>query len=150
MPHSYTSCLMHIVFSTKERRDLIPKAALPRLREFIGGIARKNAMKTLAIGGTQNHTHSLVSLPSTVSIAKAVQLIKGGSSKFIRQTFPQTQTFAWQQGYGAFSVSITQQARTIAYIENQTEHHRTKTFEEEFIAFLKKHRIEYDAEHVWG
>ena len=89
-------------------------------------------------------------MPATLSIAKAAQLIKGGSSKWVGVNFPELNAFAWQEGYGAFSVSVSHIEDTIAYIETQAEHHRTRTFEEEYLAFLKKHGIEYDERYVWG
>jgi REP element-mobilizing transposase RayT len=121
-----------------------------RLWPFIGGIAKENGMKVIAIGGIADHVHLLLSLPATMPVAKAMQLVKGGSSKFIHETFPEQRTFAWQEGYGAFSVSISHVEETVAYIHRQAEHHRKKTFEEEFRAFLQKHGIEYDERHVWG
>jgi len=106
-------------------------------------------MKALAIGGTTDHLHALLSLPGMMSFAKAVQLIKGGSSKWINDTFPGAKKFAWQEGYGAFSVSASQVPKTIAYINNQKEHHRKKTFQEEFLELLTKHGIEYDQRYVF-
>ena len=144
MPHSYLSNLMHCVFSTKERRKLITPEMQQRLWPFIGGISKENGMKALAIGGIADHVHLLLSLPATMPIAKAMQLVKGGSSKFVHETFPEQRAFAWQEGYGAFSVSISHVEETVAYIHRQEEHHRKKTFEEEFRSFLQKHGIEYD------
>ena len=99
-------------------------------------------MKALAIGGTADHLHALLSLPGMMSFAKAVQLIKGGSSKWIHDTFSRHKKFAWQEGYGAFSVRVSQAPKTIAYVNNQQEHHRRKTFEEEFIELLQRHGLE--------
>lgn len=150
MPHSYSSCLIHYAFSTKERRKTILPVWRERLFAYIGGIARANDMKALAVGGMEDHVHVLVSLPSTLAIAKAVQLLKGGSSKWVHDTIPEAMAFAWQEGYGAFSVGISAIQDTIAYINNQEEHHRTRSFEEEFVAFLKRHGIQYDPKHVFG
>ena len=88
MPHSYSSCLVHYIFSTKERRKMISPEVRERLWAYLGGIARENGMKALAIGGTDDHVHVLVSLPSTLPVAKAIQLLKGGSSKWLHDTFP--------------------------------------------------------------
>jgi len=96
-------------------------------------------MKALAIGGAADHVHVLLSLPATLSVAKAMQLLKGNSSKWIRETFPKMRSFAWQDGYGAFSVGISGVDATVAYIGNQMEHHRERSFREEFIAMLQKH-----------
>lgn len=105
-------------------------------------------MKALAIGGTADHIHTLLSLPATMNIAKAVQLIKGGSSKWIHDTFHKSREFAWQEGYGAFTVSRSQMKKTVAYIDAQKEHHRKKSFRDEFIEFLDKHEIEYDPRYA--
>ena len=148
MPHSYVTNLMHCTFSTKERLPLIKPDLESRLWPYIGGIARENRMKALAIGGTTDHIHALLSLRATMSFAKAVQLIKGGSSKWIHDTFSKYK-FAWQEGYGAFSVSASQAARAIAYINNQKEHHRKRTFEEEFIDLLDKHGVDFDRRYVF-
>jgi putative transposase len=149
MSHSYVSNLMHCTFSTKGRYRLIDSDLESRLGPYLGGIARENRMKALAIGGTTDHLHALLSLPGMMSFAKAVQLIKGGSSKWINDTFPRPKKFEWQEGYGAFSVSASQVPKTIAYINNQREHHRKKTFQEEFLELLTKHGIEYDQRYVF-
>jgi putative transposase len=149
MSHSFVSNLMHCTFSTKERYPWIEAELELRLWPYIGGIARKNRMKALAIGGTFDHVHALLSLPSTMSFAKAVQLIKGGSSKWIHDEYVKLRRFEWQEGYGAFSVSASQVARTITYIERQKEHHRKRTFQEEFIKLLDKHNIDYDQRYVF-
>ncbi len=146
---SYVSSYHHCVFSTKERRRLITPALAERLWPFLGGIARQHKMKAIEIGGVEDHVHLLLSLPSTLAIAKALQLIKGGSSKCVHETFPEHRLFGWQEKYGAFSVSVSQLDRIIRYIKGQVEHHRTMTFQEEFVALLKKHRIEYDERYLW-
>jgi REP element-mobilizing transposase RayT len=116
----------------------------------VGGIARQNGMRALAVGGTEDHLHVLLSLPATIPLAKAVQLIKGGSSKWIHDAFPGHRHFAWQEGYGSFSISISHVKETIAYIHGQEDRHRGKSFEKEFLAFLKKHNIAYDERYVLG
>jgi len=141
---------MHYVFSTKDRRKLISPTLQNQLWPYLGGIARENEMKALAVGGMDDHVHLLVSLPSTLSVAKGIQLIKGGSSKWIHDTFPEHGTLAWQEGYGAFSIGVSGVEDTIAYINRQAEHHRGKTFEEEFIGFLNRHGIDYDPRYVFG
>jgi REP element-mobilizing transposase RayT len=116
----------------------------------MGGIARNNGMCALSVGGVEDHAHILLSLPSTMPIAKALQLIKGGSSLWIHENFPRHHDFSWQEGYGAFSIGISDVPRTKNYIANQEEHHRRRTFKEEFLAFLTKHGIEYDERYIWG
>jgi putative transposase len=149
MSHSYVNNLMHCIFSTKDRRPLIGSDLERRLWPYLGGIARENRMVALAIGGTADHVHALLSLPGMMSFAKAVQLIKGGSSKWIHDNFPGQRQFGWQEGYGAFSVSASQGSKIIAYINDQKNHHHKKSFEEEFLDLLKKHGIEYDSRYVF-
>ena len=146
---SYVSSYFHCVFSTKERLPQIALELRERLWPFLGGIARQNKMKAIGIGGVEDHVHLLLSLPSTLSVAKALQLIKGGSSKWVHETFPQQRLFGWQEEYGAFSVSVSQLDNILRYIQGQEEHHRQMTFQEEFLALLKKHRIEYDDRYLW-
>ncbi|MCI0334766.1 MAG: IS200/IS605 family transposase [Planctomycetes bacterium] len=150
MAHSYVSALYHCVFSTKERQNFITDDLQQHLWPYLGGIARENKMRALSIGGVEDHVHLLLSIPSTLSIAKAMQLIKGASSKWVHGTFPKFRDFEWQEGYGAFTVGVSQVPDTKTYIENQREHHRTRTYQEEFIAFLERHGIEYDPRYVWG
>jgi putative transposase len=149
MPHSYVSNYMHCVFSTKGRLALISPELQARLWPYVGGIARENGMKAIAIGGIEDHVHVLLSLPATTSFAKAVQLVKGGSSKWVHAEFPSSKDFGWQEGYGAFSVSRSQIDKTVDYINRQKEHHRKRSFQEEFIELLDKHGIEYDARYVF-
>jgi REP element-mobilizing transposase RayT len=146
---AYISSYFHCVFSTKERRRFISPELRERLWPFLGGIARQNKMKAIEIGGVDDHIHLLISLPATMPVSKAMQLIKGGSSKWVHETFPDQRQFAWQDEYGAFSVSVSQLDKIIQYIKNQEEHHRRVTFQEEFLALLNKHRIEYDAQYLW-
>jgi REP-associated tyrosine transposase len=146
---SYVNAHFHCVFSTKDRRNLITPDLENRLWPFLGGIARQNKMKAVEIGGVEDHVHLLLSLPSTMSVSKAMQLIKGGSSKWVHETFPKYRLFAWQEEYGAFSVSPSQLDKTIKYIRGQKEHHRKMTFQEEFLALLKRHQIPYDERYLW-
>jgi putative transposase len=119
--HSFNSCLMHCVFSTKERRPWLTPAIRERLWPYLGGIARENDMKALAIGGVADHVHLLLSLPATLSVSKAMQLLKGNSSKWLRETFLELrpQGFAWQEGFGAFSIGVSGVEDTIHYIQTQ-------------------------------
>jgi putative transposase len=146
---SYVSSYHHCVFSTKDRRPLITPALAERLWPFLGGIARQNKMKGIAVGGVADHVHILLSLPPKMSIAKGLQLIKGGWSKWVHETFPEHRLFAWQEQYGAFSVRESRVDAIIEYIKSQAKHHRRMTFQEEFVALLKKHRIEYDERYLW-
>ncbi len=125
--HSFVSCLMHLVFSTKERRPWINSDVQDRLWPYLAGIARENKLKALKVGGVEDHVHILLSLPSTLAIAKVVQLLKDNSSKWIHATFPKLQKFEWQEGYGAFSIGVSGVKDTVAFIENQAEHHQLPT-----------------------
>ena len=149
MSHTYCSALYHCVFSTKERRKSIAPDIQPRLWAYMGGIARERDMKALAIGGTDDHVHMLVSLPSSLPIAKAMREIKSESSHWMHETCG-VNGFEWQAGYGAFSIGWAQVETTLAYIARQKEHHKKRDFQAEFIAFLKKHRIDYDPRYVLG
>jgi REP element-mobilizing transposase RayT len=139
---------MHCVFSTKERRPLLTPGISERLWPYLGGIARENHMKALAIGGVADHAHLLLSLPATLSVSKAMQLLNGNSSKWLRDTFPELrlQGFAWQEGFGAFSIGLSGVEDTNRCIQSQEEHHRNTSFREELEVFLKKHGYDYKAE----
>jgi REP element-mobilizing transposase RayT len=130
---SYVSAYFHCVFSTKERRPMITPTLRARLWPFLGGIARQNKMKGLEIGGMADSVHILVSLPSTLPIAKALQLLKIGSSKWVHETFPEQRLFGWQREYGAFSVSFSQLDTITEYIRRQEVHHRKLSFQEQFV-----------------
>ncbi len=140
MSHRYESLLVHCVFSTKNRLPIIPEPMKHRLWEYIGGIARTNKFKALAVGGMPDHVHALLSLPATLLVAKAVQLIKGGSSKWLNDHLSR-RSFAWQDAYGVFTVGISQVESTIRYINRQERHHAKITFAEEFRRILDRHGI---------
>ena len=149
MSHTYCCALFHCVFSTKERRKMITSEIQPRLWAYMGGIASKRNMTALGVGGTDDHVHLLLSLPSSLPIAKAMREIKSESSRWLCETC-MIARFEWQEGYGAFSIGWAQVDTTRRYIARQKEHHQKRDFQAEFIAFLKKHRIEYDPRYVWG
>lgn len=146
---SYVRSLYHCVWSTKERRPFITPELEERLWKYMGGIARKNKMKVIAIGGVEDHIHVLLSLHQTVAVAKAIQLIKGGSSKWVHEEFPDHRTFEWQVGYGAFSIGISQTDDTVRYIGRQKDHHAAQDYKSEFLLFLEKNQVEYDPRYVW-
>jgi putative transposase len=148
MPHTYTRLLVHAVFSTKERRPLIVPDLKPRLLAYIGGIVTDLKAKTLATNAVTDHVHLLLSLPATLAVADILRLVKTNSSKWVHDNWP-THEFAWQTGYGAFTVSASNVDQVRHYIANQEEHHRTVSFQEEFLALLTRHGIEYDDRYVW-
>jgi REP element-mobilizing transposase RayT len=106
-------------------------------------------MKLISAGGVADHLHLLISLPKTLDIAHAMQLIKGGSSKWVHENFPDLRMFEWQEGYGAFSIGVGEVERTVKYIDNQAEHHKQKDFKAEFVSFLDAHFIEYDERYIF-
>ena len=150
MANSYTSLFVHVIFSTQNRERILTSAFRDRLWAYMGGIARENKIKAISIGGTLGHAHMLISIPAIISVAKAVQLVKGGSSKWLHETVSSLRAFAWQEGYGAFSIGASQADEVAAYIARQEEHHRIRTFQEEYLSFLKEYKIEYDERYIWG
>jgi putative transposase len=149
MGNTFTSLHYHFVFSTKKREPWISHEIEDRVWKFIGGIARDNGMKTLLVGGMPDHIHLAIALPPTQSVSKALQLLKGGSSKWIKDSLPQMRGFAWQDGYGAFAVSKSNLPDVLAYIKDQQNHHRFKSFQEEYLSFLRRHEIPYDERYLW-
>jgi putative transposase len=149
MPQSFTCLRYHVIFSTKGRVPLIHRELQPRLWEYMGGILRSNRSVLLAAGGVPDHVHLLIGLNQSLAVADAVRLIKANSSGWIHNTFPDLGGFAWQSGYGAFSVSYSAQDAVKRYIADQESHHRTKTYKEEFIEFLECHGIPYDEQFLW-
>jgi len=149
MPQSFVSLNCHVIFNTKDREPLITDTVQSRLYEYIGGTARNTGSKLLAIGGMFDHLHLLLSLGKQTCVADSVRDIKANSSRWIHETFEGLHGFAWQSGYGAFSVSCSNADEVKRYIAEQPQHHRVRTFKEEFIAFLTRHNIEYDERYIW-
>ena len=149
MANTYTSLHYHFTFSTKNRHPWIVQGIEERVWAYLGGIARKNKLKPIKIGGIEDHIHLLLGAPPTIAPAKIAQLLKGGSSAWTHEEFPELAAFAWQDGYGAFTVSKSAVCDVSAYIENQREHHRTQTYQEEYRALLDRHGIEYDERYLW-
>ncbi|HYL95458.1 MAG TPA: IS200/IS605 family transposase [Terriglobales bacterium] len=147
MSHSYPNVLVHCVFSTRERRPLIPADIQPKLWRYMSGIARGHNINLLQCGGTSNHLHVLLVLPSDMPLSKAVQVLKANSSRWLGE---HGINFSWQEGYAAFSVSASQLSVVREYIQNQHAHHQRRNFEEEFITLLKKSGVVYDPKYVLG
>jgi putative transposase len=144
MSHTYVQNLLHVVFSTKERRKLIPTESQPRLWGYLAGVCKREGIFVHAIGGMDDHAHMLIQLPPTSSLSDAVLEIKTSSSRWMGRSF------AWQRGFGAFSVSASNMPAVIRYIQTQETHHKKMTFDEEFVALLKKHGMEFDPRYVLG
>jgi putative transposase len=147
MAHRYPNILIHCVFSTKERRNLIPEDLLPKLWKYFAGIGRNHGVAVLAAGGISNHSHLLIVLPPDMPTAKAIQVLKANSSRWLRE---HGLDFAWQEGYGAFSVSSSNKDAVKNYIEHQAEHHATRSYESEFEAFVRKSGMEFGSAEAFG
>jgi len=147
LAHTFSRNHIHLVVSTKDRRDTITKEWQPRLWAYVAGICKNHEMIAIAVGGTENHVHILLHLPPKLALAEAVLLLKANSSKWMAE---QRKDFSWQEGYGAFSVSSSNLDQVTRYIQNQETHHQKTTFEDEFRALLRKHCVEYDPKYTFG
>lgn len=147
MSHTYFQNVVHVVFSTKERRKLIPLEMKERFWSYIAGICKAEGIFVHAINGMEEHVHLLLQIPPTIAAAKAVRTIKANSSRWMRQ---RVRAFSWQQGYSGFSVSKSNIPVVVRYIRNQERHHKRMTFEQEFRALLRKHGIEFDPKYMFG
>lgn len=150
MSHTYTDLLMHVVFSTHERRPAIADSIRPELHAYLGGIIRELHGTAVLVGGTRDHVHILMRLPGDVRVSDCVRILKTNSSRWVHEKWPMRKSFAWQAGYAAFSVSESARERVCRYVANQERHHGTMSFQNEFIALLKKHNVEYDERYLWG
>ena len=149
MGHSYTNLLYHVVFSTKDRQPWLDTEINTRLYEYLGGAIRSEGGSSLGINGCADHVHLLARLRQDKPLSEVLRGIKANSSGWIHRTFPASRSFAWQSGYGAFSVSQSQVDKVQRYIANQQTHHQRVSFKEEFIALLDAHGIEYDEKYLW-
>jgi len=141
--------LTHVIFSTKERRPLLDADLKPRLFPYLGGIIHAHDGKALIINGPADHVHILAPLAAKHSLSDLMRELKADSTGWVHKNFPDKKSFAWQTGYGAFSVSHSNQVEVEKYIASQEEHHRRVSFQEEFVAFLRKHEIQYDERFLW-
>ena len=149
MAGKYLSLLVHFTWSTAGREPWIEADTREDLYSYIGGIMKNKNAKLISAGGMFDHIHLYASMPSTISIADFVNVVKSNSSIWIHESSSRLRGFAWQEGYGAFSVSKSEEGRVVRYISNQEEHHRKRTFKEELIGLLEKHGIEYDKRYIW-
>lgn len=149
MAHTFAHLLAHIVFSTKDRRPLLDAPLKERLFPYMGGILRELHAHPILINGPADHVHLLADLPARLAPADILRVLKTNSSRWVHETFPDRRDFAWQTGYGIFSVSESSREAVREYIANQEEHHRVKTFQEEFVALLQKHGVKYDEKYLW-
>ncbi len=149
MGQSLSQVFVHIVFSTKNHYPFILSEVEPELFAYMGDTIKRSGGVPFLINGMSDHVHVFSSLPKTVSLAKFVEDIKRNSSRWIKTKGTEYQHFAWQDGYGAFSVSSSKKEVVVNYIANQKEHHRKKTFKEELLEFLIEYGVEYDERYLW-
>jgi putative transposase len=150
MAGRYVCNLIHFVWSTNGRREWIKESWEEGLFAYLGGIARNKNATLIAAGGMPDHVHLLVSMPPTVSLSEMVNALKSNSSRWIHEDIPHFEPFRWQEGYGAFSVSRSNEESVVRYIRNQKQHHEKLDFQSELLQFLAKHRIEYDERYIWN
>ena len=150
MANSFVCCYVHVVFSTYRRQPLIDESWRQRLWAYMGGTLGNAHTVPMSVGGTEDHCHALIAIPATAALSHAVQLLKGGSSHWIRQNITSAEGFAWQEGYGAFSVSPSACADVVAYIGAQEQHHTSHSFRDEYLNLLVENGIDFNERYVWG
>jgi len=149
MPQSLSKVIFHIIFSTKDRQPLLDSNVRPRMHGYAATICRDLGAELVHVGGMADHVHIVITLPRTLSQAQLIEQIKKTSSKWIKTLDTRYRGFSWQRGYGAFSVSSSQLEAVLQYIKGQPEHHRTRTFQEEYRELLCKHGVDFDERYVW-
>ena len=149
MPQSLSHVIVHLVFSTKDRQPLLGPGVLARMHAYLATVCRDMEAEAYRVGGVADHVHLLGTLPRTVTQASFVEQIKKTSSKWVKEQDSNCRQFAWQRGYGVFSVSVSQMDEVIRYIEIQEEHHRHRSFQEEYRAMLRRHGIAFDERYLW-
>ena len=148
MAHTFTSLLTHVTFSTHGRASLIVDLIRDDLHAYLGGILRELHGTPIVIGGTTDHVHLLTRLPADLAIADCLRVLKTNSSRWVKERWPERRSFGWQGGYGAFSVSESSRANVIRYIEGQARHHLRISFQDEFLALLRKHGVAFDERYL--
>jgi putative transposase len=149
MGQSLAQNYIHLVFSTKNRHPFIKPPYEQELHAYLGGICKELESPALKVGGYTDHIHILLKLSKKVALMTLVEKVKSHSSKWMKTKDPSLKNFFWQDGYGAFSVNPSEVEKVITYIENQHTHHSTQTFQSEYLAFLKKYKIEFDERYLW-
>jgi REP element-mobilizing transposase RayT len=150
MAHTCSNVLVHLIFSTKQRLPSIKPEMKTELFAYLGGIVRQIHGVALIINGTVDHVHILMRVPADHSTADMARVIKTNSSKWVHEKWPDQRNFGWQTGYGAFSVSTSNVEAVSKYIADQENHHAHRSFQEEFVIFLKKNGIPYDERYIWS
>lgn len=149
MPQSLSRVIIHLIFSTKDRHPWLDPEVRPRMHAYLATVCRDLGGETHRVGGMSDHVHIVTTLPRTISQAELVEKAKTSSSGWIKTLGSSYTQFHWQRGYGAFSVSPSQLAEVVRYVEKQEDHHRTRTFQEEFREVLRKHDLPFDERYVW-
>lgn len=149
MPQSLSKVLLHIVFSTKNRQPWLTDGVRSKMHAYLAGACRNQGSEAHRVGGTQDHIHIACTLPRTLTISKLLEEIKRSSSAWVKEQDSNCKEFSWQAGYGAFSLGQSQLGTLLNYIDNQLEHHRHSSFQEEFLDFLQKYGIDYDERYLW-
>lgn len=149
MPQSLSNVILHIIFSTKNREPWLDSGVRSRMHRYLATICRDFGAELVQVGGVSDHVHIVTALPRTLSQAQIVEQLKTASSKWIKALDARYRNFFWQRGYAAFSVSPSQLDAILKYIEGQQEHHRTRTFQEEYRALLRRHGVDFDERYVW-
>lgn len=150
MPGTYSQMLLHVVFSTRDREPWITADIAERIYPYLGGIVRAERGVLYDIGGIEDHVHMYLRWRPDATVSDLMRTVKARSSKWIHDTFPALASFAWQEGYSAFSVSKSQQAAVKAYIARQHEHHKKEDFKSELLRMLRLHEIEFEEQYVFG
>ena len=149
MAHTFTNLLTHAVFSTSGRAPSLNEDMRSDVHAYLGGILRELHAVPIAIGGTADHVHLLIGLPADLAVSDCMRVVKTNSSRWIKERWPERRSFAWQGGYGAFSVSESRRSAVIRYIQDQVRHHRLISFQDELRGLLKNHRVEFDERYMW-
>lgn len=147
MPDTYTSLIYHIVFATQGREAWIRTDIEQRVRNYVGALVDRHGMTPLGVGGLEDHLHGVVGMPPTLAVSAAVKLIKGGSSRRIRATFPDLEMFSWQRGYGAFTVSRSRLSALLTYVEEQRARHERQTSQDKYRRLLVHHGVSDALQH---
>jgi REP element-mobilizing transposase RayT len=150
MSQSLSRILLHLVFSTKNREPWIDESVCPALHAYLAGACRSIGCEAYRVGGTADHIHIACTLPRTLTVSNLLEEIKKSSSSWLKQQNGIPASFAWQSGYGVFSVGESQLPTLLRYIDNQKEHHRTRTFKEEYLDFLKRYGVNHDERYLWN
>lgn len=149
MPQSLSLVILHVIFSTKQRRPILGPSVRPKLHAYLAAVARNAGCEAYRVGGVADHVHLAIRLSRTTTVASLVESLKTTSSKWLKTQHPDLACFSWQRGYGCFSVSPSGLEPLRHYIENQERHHQRRTFQDEFRLFLRRYGVGYDEAYVW-